>query len=249
MSEDQRSHISRHVSTGRSYLEKMIPGARQVWATIALGSFLLIPAGAYGQEANLIVVGELLRFTSGPPCGRAATVGEFEYRVVSVERGRLPAARVVVEVLCPALRGPYHHLARLHLSERRRFPHRPGNRLTDPPPERRYLIRAERVAQDYAALLGRPEQELSQFTQTDVREGWRFYGPGLQARVEEGRVARIRFRCPPGFPRTFEWAGLREVTWERFQRRGGYSNGRFRAAGNIRGEARRGFIEIFRSPP
>jgi len=226
----------------------MNPSIGRALAVTAL-MLCLAPVRSSAQAADLVIVGELLRFTSGPACGVMATVGEFEFRVVTVERGELSDDRVVVEVPCPALSGPYHHMARLHLSERRRFHYAPGNRLDDPPPARRYLVRAERVPRDYAALIGGPESALSVYTQTGLRDGWRSYGPGLQARVEGGRVVRLRFRCPSGFPRSFEWAGLREVTWQRFRRRGGYSSGSFVAAGELRGEARRGFIEISRVSP
>ena len=216
---------------------------------LALGA-LFAPGAAQAErrEPDVIVVGELIRGRSHGTCGVQSVVGEYEFRVVSVQRGELAAKRIVVEVLCPSGSFVAYPLSRLELSSRRLYPYRPSHPLKDPPSERFYLIEQQPHPEDYPALLGLPIAQVDQrFTYVSTSEGWRHYGTALDVAVQEGLVHAIRFRCPPGFPRSFPWAGLPTVTWSRYRRHGGFSEGQFTAPG-LTATARRGSIELRRAP-
>lgn len=197
--------------------------------------------------ADIVVVAELIRSSGGlPHCGVLAAVGEYEFRVIKVEKGKLDEKRIVVEALCPEMSMESYHLSRLELSSKRGHQYKPMRPLDKPPAKRLYLRRQESFAFDYTTLLGETLTSVkSLFTATKGgSEGWQSFGPGLEVQMRDKMVSKLRLACPQGFPRSFAWLGLPEVEWQTFRRRGGYSTGKFKAPNDIVGEVVRGRIEL-----
>ena len=210
--------------------------------------FVLVPrTAAASKGADIVVVAELVRGAqSQPHCGVLAVVGEYEFRVLRVERGTLAEQRIVVEALCPEMSVERYHVSRLRLSTKRSHTYRPWNKLANAPKKRLYLRKQSPFTVDYPALLNKPIGSLrARFTRTGVSsDGWEQFGPGMQAKIANKKVSAIRLACPRGFPRVFAWAGLPKVRWQRFRRRGGFSAGSFTGPGQLRGRVARGRIEL-----
>ena len=198
-------------------------------------------------KADIVVVAELVRSAGGlPHCGILAVVGEYEFRIVDVESGKLDDERIVVEALCPEMSIEPYHLSRLRLSTKRLYRYQPMRPLEKAPAKRLYLHKQERFAFDYTKLLGTTRNEVTaQFTATEpAKGGWQSFGPGLDVQTTDSRVSKLRFSSPRGFPRSFAWLGLADVDWQTYRRKGGYSSGTFKTPTGITGSAKRGTIEI-----
>lgn len=191
-------------------------------------------------KADIVVVAELIRGSKNLyACGIIAVVGEYEFRVIRVEAGKLDEERIVVEALCPEMSMEAYHLSRLELSSKRLYPYKPQWPLEEPPAKRLYLQKQDPFSFDYTTIVGENLTSLrTQFTATsESKDGWVSFGPGLQVHPKDGRVSKLRLVCPRGFPRSFSWLGLPEVEWQTFRRQGGYSEGVFKAPNDIVGEA------------
>tara|TARA_R110002073_G_scaffold245044_3_gene407398 strand:+ start:57169 stop:57873 length:705 start_codon:yes stop_codon:yes gene_type:complete len=200
-------------------------------------------------KADLVVIAELIRGSQGMPhCGVMAVVGEFEFRVILVEKGKLESKRIVVEALCPEMSMENYHLSRLELSVAPRNKYRPAKPLKKPPAKRLYLVSQKPFDFEYTTLLGTSLTSLSaQFTKTGARNGWLHFGPGLSVQTSDTNVSTLRLAIPRGFPSSFAWLGLPKITWKRFSRRGGYPKGIFTGPDGIAGNAERGYVEFTRS--
>lgn len=202
---------------------------------------------AAAPKADIVVVAELVRSAGGlPHCGVLAVVGEYEFRIVAVESGKLDDERIVVEALCPEMSMESYHLSRLELSSKRLHRYQPMRPLENAPAKRLYLHKQDRFSYDYTKLLGKPLKKVtSKFTATEPpKDGWQRFGPGLAVQTTDSRVSKLRVSSPQGFPRSFAWLGLAEVDWQTYRRKGGYSNGTFKTPTGILGRAQRGTIEI-----
>ncbi len=198
-------------------------------------------------KADVVVVAELVRSAGGlPHCGVLAVVGEYEFRIVNVESGKLDEERIVVEALCPEMSMEPYHLSRLQLSTKRLHRYQPMRPLKKAPAKRLYLHKQEAFEYDYTKLLGKPlTNATAKFTATKQgNDGWQSFGPGLEIQVRTSLVSKIRVASPRGFPRAFAWLGLADVTWQTYRRKGGYSNGAFKTATGITGRAQGGTIEF-----
>lgn len=200
-------------------------------------------------KADLVVIAELIRGSEGMPhCGVMAVVGEYEFRVIRVEKGELESKRIVVEALCPEMSMENYHLSRLKLSVAPRSKYRPAKPLKNPPAKRLYLVSQKPYDFDYTALLGTSLTSLNaQFTKTGASDGWLRFGPGLSVQTSDTNVAALRLASPRGFPSAFAWLGLPKITWQRFIRRGGYPKGIFTGPSGIVGKAERGYVEFKRA--
>ncbi len=221
------------------------------WMLFIVGVVALAARPARADKpADVVVVAELLRGSSAGACGVLAVVGEYEYRVIAVEKGKVSADRISVWALCPEMSHVPYHISRLRLSTHKRFSYRPTSPLRDAPATHLWLVKQEVVTRDYGKYLGGKVDALDRdFTYTTTKKGWRNYGIALAAQIANGRVVALRLLSPPGFPRAFPWLGASHVTWSRYRHRGGYSQGTFvdRDA-KLAGEASGGRIVLRRAP-